>query len=348
MPSNKAHGFVAQVRAVVLTTYPAVAQAVGLDPYAMLREAGIDPLFLADPEARLPASAVSFLLDESARRSRCESFGLQMAERRSFASLGPLSLLLRHERDFRTVLRRLRQYRRLMGDVVDYDLVEEGEEARILVLVAPEVATRQCVELAMGLTCRFLGGAMFGGWHPEEACFRYPPPADPQIHQRLFRTRLRFDAPFNGFVVPVDSLDRANASADSGFAGHALHFVELLAAELPALTLAEQVRGSIASLLGTGAATLSKVARQLGIHPRALQRALATDGLTFGGLVESVRETLSRELLANTDLPLGEVGLLVGYASPASFSRWFKASAGLPPHKWRARSRAAEPNAQAA
>ncbi|MEA3038033.1 MAG: hypothetical protein QOE79_546 [Sphingomonadales bacterium] len=346
MPSINAHGFVAQVRGVVLTTYPAVAEAVGLDPYAMLREAGIDPVLLADPEARIPASAVSHLLTESARRSSCETLGLQMAERRGFASLGPLSLLLRYERDFRSVLGRLIEYRRLLGDVLDYDLVEEDGAARLLVLVTPEVAARQSVELAMGLTCRFLGEAMFGGWHPAGACFRYPPPADTQVHQRLFRTRLRFDAPYNGFVVPADSLDRANASADPGFAAHALHHVELLASELPAQTLAEQVRASIATLLGAGTATLPRVARRLDLHPRALQRALAAEGLTFGAMVESIRASLSRELLANTGLPVGEVGLLVGYASPASFSRWFAGSAGLPPHKWRARSRAAEQEAR--
>ena len=341
MPARNGHRFVAQVRAVVLSTFPAVAQAVGLDPFAMLREAGIDPRALADPEARIPASAVGALIDAAARRSGCETFGLQMAEQRSFASLGPLSLLLRHESDFRAVLRRLIQFRRLIGDVVDYDLVESGDEARIVVLVTPEVATRQCVELTMGLTCRFLGGAMFGGWHPSEACFRYPPPADTNVHQRLFRTRLRFDAPMNGFLVPADSLDRANAYADPELSRHALKFVELLAGELPAQTLAEQVRAAIAALLGTGTVTLAKVARQLDMHPRALQRRLAGEGLTFGGLVDSIRETLARELLANTDLPVGEVGLLLGYSSQAAFSRWFTGSAGVAPKKWRAQSRAA-------
>ena len=41
-----------QMRAVTLTSYLEVARFVGLDPFEMLREVGISPQFLDDPENR--------------------------------------------------------------------------------------------------------------------------------------------------------------------------------------------------------------------------------------------------------------------------------------------------------
>jgi AraC-like DNA-binding protein len=335
MPSISPAGHVAQVRAASLTNYVSLAGSLGLDGLEMLREFGLSPQLLANPESRIPADAASNLLAESARRSGCETFGLRLAELRSFSSLGPLSLLLRHERNLRAVLRRLIAYRRLMSDILDFDLSEQGDEARVLIGVSPEVARRQSVELAMGLTCRFLSGAMFGGWQPAEAHFRYPPPGDLDVHQRIFRSTLRFNASFNGFVIPTASLDRENASADAGFVEHAEHYVDLLCRELPAQSLGHQVRASINVLLPDGVASLRRVAAHLNMHPRALQRKLAADGLNFAELVEKTRADLARDLLAETELPLSEVALLLGYASPASFSRWFAASAGMPPREWR-------------
>jgi AraC-like DNA-binding protein len=340
MPIRTAPSHVSQVRAAALTDYVPLARAVGVDGPALLREFGIDAALLAGPDDPVPASAVSGLLTETARRSGCETFALLLAERRSFSSLGPLSLLLRHESSLRTVIARLIGYQRLVSDILELSLEERGDEARILVEVRAEVAARQCVELVMALTCRFLGGAMFGGWHPAEAHFRYPPPADAQDHQRTFRAPLFFDRGFNGFVVPVESLDRPNAYGDPGFVEHARSYVDLLVGELAPPGLADQVAASIRRLLPKGAATLPRVAAELGMHPRALQRRLAGSGLVFADLVETIRTNLAHDLLANTNLPLSEIALLLGYASSASFSRWFAASAGEPPREWRLHHRA--------
>jgi len=338
MPQSNPVEQVPQVRAVALTHYVAVARSVGLDGFEMLREVGIDPGSLENPETRIPASAASRLITQSALRSGCESFGLRLAELRSFASLGPLSLLLRHERNLRAVLRRMIAYRGLMTQALNFDLVEERDETRIVITFIPEIE-RQGVELGMALTCRFLGGAIFGGWRPAEVHFQYPAPADAQVHQRIFRAPLVFNARFNGFVIPAASLDRENASGDPEFVAHAQSYVDLLARDLPATSLAEQVGTAIKGLLQTGGVTLPKVASQLAIHPRALQRKLAAAGLRFADLVETIRGNLARDLLANTDLAVTEVALLAGYASAAAFSRWFAASAGEPPRTWRLRNR---------
>jgi AraC-like DNA-binding protein len=334
-PTPPRADFVPQVRAVSLSDYVEVAGSVGLDPYAMLAEFGIRPSQLEDPETRISARAANRLLDESALRSGCESFGLLMAEKRSFASIGPLSLVLRHERTLRTVINQMIAYRRLISDVFDLELDEAIETAELRLGLPPAVAGRQAVELTMALTCLILNEAMFGGLNSVAACFRHPAPGDAKIHRRVFRCPLNFDAPFNGFLLASSSLDRDNAFADEGFAGHAQRYVDQLVRELPDTDFAEQVRSAIRSLLPAGQSSLAKVASLLDIHPRALQRRLVAEGIRFTDLVETVREDMARNLLGTSALPITEIGLLLGYGSPASFSRWFTGRLGRSPREWR-------------
>src|SRR3569833_511767 len=79
---------VLQVRAVTLSGYLEVARFLGLDGFAKLTEYGIGPSGLDDPEGRLPAGAVSRLLERSAEQSGVDCFGIRMAECRSFAGIG--------------------------------------------------------------------------------------------------------------------------------------------------------------------------------------------------------------------------------------------------------------------
>src|SRR6478735_9720138 len=116
-----------QMRAVILSSYVEVAKAVGLDGMRMLRQAGISLDDLEDPENRLPAAAVVRLIERSAEESGCDSFGLLMAERRTFASLGPLSLLLERLPNLRAMIRTLLEFQRELNDVVSSTLEDDGD-----------------------------------------------------------------------------------------------------------------------------------------------------------------------------------------------------------------------------
>src|SRR5690606_41830622 len=107
-----------QMRAVTLSNYLEVATFAGLDGRRMLRQAGISLEALQHPETRIPASAVVRLLERSAAESGCESFGLLVAERRTFASLGPVSLLLQRLPHLRAVMRAPISLQRHFTDVV--------------------------------------------------------------------------------------------------------------------------------------------------------------------------------------------------------------------------------------
>ena len=90
-------------------------------------------------------------------------------------------------------------------------------------------------------------------------------------------------------------------------------------------------------LLPGGQCTAQQVAQHLRVDRRTLHRHLSAQGLTFSALLNEVRSELVMRHLRDSDLPLGEVASLLGFAAQSSFSHWFRASFGCSVSQWRAR-----------
>jgi AraC-like DNA-binding protein len=103
--------------------------------------------------------------------------------------------------------------------------------------------------------------------------------------------------------------------------------------------LPARARHTLRRLLHSGRPAMSAVATELGLHPRTLRRRLAEGGTDFGTLRDEVLFAVAREYLEMSDLPVGEVGALVGFASPGTFSESFRRWGGVTPSAWRAARR---------
>src|SRR6185369_6871764 len=134
----------------------------------MLRGAQLTPQMIADPESRIPARSVCNLLEDSARASSCMTFGLAMAECRTFASLGPLSLLLEHLGSAREVIEALTQYRRHLNDILIIAVDDSETENLVRVELKAPFATPQAADLAIGVAYIAVSGASRFRWQPLE------------------------------------------------------------------------------------------------------------------------------------------------------------------------------------
>lgn len=326
---------VPQVRAVCLAPYIEVAGKLGLDPYEMLRKAKIRPEELADPETPLAASAVVRLGEDTARLAGCETFGLMMTETRNFASLGPITLLLQHRNTVRETIESLVKYQRMQNDIIDHVLEDDGEVATVRIDVLPGYGARQCVEFSVAMTVRALRELSDGRWRPEAIHFRHAAPADIGAHKRFFQCRVEFDSDFDGFSCASASLEVANPAANEIMARHAEHYLEMLGGARATASVTDQVRRTINSMLNRSTVTMDSVADHLGLHPRMLQRLLEKEGATFAALLNEIRRELAVRYLATSNHSVTDVGLLLGYATLSSFSRWFAIEFGKSPAAWR-------------
>ena len=94
-----------------------------------------------------------------------------------------------------------------------------------------------------------------------------------------------------------------------------------------------KVENAIAPLLPHGQATIEKVAKELGVSRRTLTRRLASEGLTFRKLLNSLRIDLAKRYLQEKNLPISEIAWLLGYRETSAFNHAFKRWTGSTPKR---------------
>lgn len=324
------------VRAAVLTNYFEVAQHLGLNPHTLLRKVGLSRAILSNPDQRISSDAAVTLLEESARECGCMTFGLLMAESRQLSDFGVVSLLLTHQQTLRDVLRTTIQYRHLLNESLAMYIEDAGNKVIIreeLVTDFP-AASRQAIELALGVLYRMCGALLGAHWHPYSVNFTHEAPQDLHLYRRIFSCPLEFGSEFNGIVCDAADLDYPNPTADPAMARYAQRFVETLpGANEHSIVL--EVRKAIYLLLPMGRATIEQIAQGLGLNVRSMQRQLKDAGEVFSDLVTGVQRDLVIRYMENPNHSLSHIAELLGFGMPSSFTRWFTTQYGVTPALWR-------------
>lgn len=326
-------------RSGVLARYMETAAAVDLDGHAILRRARIDPRMLQDPEAWLPAAGVARVLEDSARLSGRDDFGLLLADSQSFSALGPVALLLAHEVSAREVIVAAIEFQPTISDAVRIGFVEDGATARLSLDLHTSPNSPPLVNYAVAVATTVLIDATGGKWRPTAICFRQAAPRHRETFRRFFRCPVLFEEEFDGCTCDAADLDIVNPAADRSLITFARHLLDLSPEMKAAETFGSRVADSILLLAVYGTPTLDRVAANLGLSRRSVQRRLAREGQSFEKVLNRVRRSLVGRSLAHSSKPIYQVAYSAGFSSPSAFSRWFREEFKLSPSQWRRDSR---------
>lgn len=111
-------------------------------------------------------------------------------------------------------------------------------------------------------------------------------------------------------------------------------------AERHSVTPPSPASGTPSSGASCGNHSVSAYADALGYSRRTLVRAVrAATGETPKGFIDKRVVLEAKRLLAHTDLPIGRVGVAVGFPDAANFSKFFQLHAGATPVAFRAEMR---------
>lgn len=156
----------------------------------------------------------------------------------------------------------------------------------------------------------------------------------------VFRCPVRFDA-------PVDALSYDWNDLSAPLAHHALGDYEAYYTgdpdwfETPGGGASWRERTQQALLdfhkAGDWSPSLEAVAARLRTGARRLRRELYREGECFQEIRSRLRGELAGAYLLASDIPITEIGLVLGFSDPSSFSRQFSAWAGMPPSSFRSR-----------
>lgn len=327
-------------RSASLTDYEHVARSVGLDPFHMLRMAKLPARVLDDPNLMISADSVGWLLEESARLSGQEAFGLLLAETRSLANLGMLALVIREEPTLRAAVQSCVRYMRLHNAGVQLRLEDAGDMVllHVGVNVQHHGVWRQAIEQSTGITLRLLRVLSCNNFRPVRVSFTHERPASLEVHQRVLGTAIEFSQEYNAIVCRGRDLDLPIPAADPTLNREVKRWLDMQLANVRDEP-AQRARQIVKMLLPSGLCSVDRVAQHLGMHRRTLNRHLAAEGESVTTVINAVRAELAEEYLANSKRKLYEVAELLGFSTAGDFSRWFRSQFGKTPSDWAAHYR---------
>ena len=323
------------IRGALLNAFAQAARSLGLDPYHMLRRAGLPVAALDHPDYQIPVDRVQALLSDCAKSAGSQDFGLLVGAAFKISMKGPLGLLMREQPNVRAALEVLQRYLRYQNDNVD--IRTEPRVGGLMVipeLISPRTrSSRQMVDMTVTMYVQIFRGLLGEDWSSECVALADPAPADTGPYEAILG-RVKFGHTENGFFLTDKDLATPLPEADPQMARELARYIESHAPQ-PAATTGEAVSALILRLLPEGDCSVDRVAQHLGVDRRTIHRRLAAEGRSFTQLLDEARREIATWQLIHSDQPLSEVTTLVGFSSLSTFSRWFRQAFGVQPSEYR-------------
>jgi len=177
---------------------------------------------------------------------------------------------------------------------------------------------------------------------PLRVCFRHEAPPDLSLHHEIFGCELHFGCKQNGFLFDAVHLDGPIGGSLVKFKSIFDIYVRAQIRSLTTrdITVKAAVSSAISNMAGTELCTAERIAELLGMNEKKMQRLLRDEGTSFRTEALAARRQLASDMLAQTQVPVGEIANILGYGSSTAFALAFHKATGLVPSEFRALHRA--------
>lgn len=313
-------------------------KAAGGDPERLLRSVGLDPAAVADRHAFIPSAGFTLALEEAARVTGDDCFGLHFGERYHPKDIGPLVYVMLNSPTMAVAFENVARYLHIFNEAATVSFTRSQPYAllRHRLSGVPMHASRQHEEyvLTVGLaTIRLMAGSE---WRPVEVRFEHDAPSLTEEHTRVFGAPVLFRCDGNVMVIEREFCDQQVPTADRRLYPILEEYLERQLERTPSeAPLVVAVGRAIEQAMSNGEPRLGQVARALGVSGRTLQRRLNECGVEYKTLVADIRRRLALRYLADLKHTLSEVAYLLGYSEISAFSRAFKRWTGVAPSEHR-------------
>jgi len=312
--------------------------AAGANPDQILGSLGLERSVFSNPDGFIASSAFTRILEEAARATGDDCFGLHFGEHFNPRDWGTLVYVILNSPTVAAAVENTQRYLRIHNGAVRLSFRIEGQQAHLSFLHS-EIAvdpTRQHNEytMAVGLkTFRIHAGSHF---LPHEIQFAHAAPPHISEHLRVFGSRVLFGCATNSLVFERDLVNRPVPSTDERLYRILKQHAERILGEMPREDdLLAAIRKSIVESMGEGNLKLARVTKTLSLSPRTLERRLKEHGVSFKQVVDDTRRRLALDYLLDRSHTLTEIAFLLGYSEVSVFNRAFKRWTGSTPLKYR-------------
>ncbi|WP_087718027.1 AraC family transcriptional regulator [Salinicola salarius] len=312
-------------------------QRHGGDADRILGSSGVDPELLVQPTLSLDLGSYCQVMENAARESRCDNFGLYYGQQFKPQALGLIGYIGLCSSTLEAALHNwvaafpYHQHDTLIR-LVDADdcwrLDYQVRHGRIL-------CRRQDAELTMGMALNLIRHAAGSNWAPRAVMFEHPRPEQWHDHCKSFDAQVYFDQPVNSMLIPKRDLNRPMPDSDPLLLGVLVDAIRHLDGQRAPQGLLDRVRDQVRQMLSMGEPTLENAAHRLDLSNWSLQRRLSREGVSFSQLLDGVRREMATHYLRQPHLSISEIALLLGFSEVSAFSRAFRRWHDVSPRQWR-------------
>lgn len=299
---------------------------------------GLSVAVAEQPNVYVPVAAMMGVFERSARASGRRDFGLSVGEQMSVPSFG---LWLQYSASAPSLgqgLKRTIATARFHQSVGTLALEREGGFA-VWRYHPPRLnaAHIQHSDHLLHPMLRFVRSFLGPDWSPAWIELNYPRDEQAELIEARLPAPVRFGQSTIGVAIPTAYLSHRGPLQRA----RPITLLDVEAREgLPQFDEPLRSIVSIAMLrLMDGKTDIEGTAAMAGMGTRTLQRFLNTEGLSYRSLLGLVRSQRATALLRETDIPVTQVALALGYSEHANFSRAFNRWIGCSPVSYRANAR---------
>ena len=314
-----------------------ILREFGIDPDPVITEAGLDPRLFDDGANVVPYMALGRLLTLCVARTNCPHFGLLVGGRATILSFGLVGRLMQHSETLGDALRALVSNLSIRNRGAVPSLTIRADTAVFsFAIYQPHVESADQISAgAMAVTVNALRTLDGSDWNPTEVLLPRVVPADREPYRRHFRAPVRFNQEAAALIFPARDLDRRIAGADPLLRAMLEERIRQLKGG-PGSEFSDEIRRLLRTRLASHHCSVGDIADLPAMHRRTLSRRLKGSGMGYRAIANEIRFEIARQLLEDTEIPLGQIAAALGYSEASAFTRAFRRWSGGTPTAWRA------------
>jgi AraC-like DNA-binding protein len=308
-----------------------------IDADEFLRSIGVEPNSVKSPDSRIPIEKYLFIQESAAEYTHDPCFGLHMGEYAEAGSWSILGYLMMNCTTLGEAMEKSGRYSRIIGNLIEATAHLRFTKLKLVFNTPPHAPkmSRHCFESTFSSLVRMVRTLTGKHLNPSEVTFIYPKPESTSEYERVFCCPVFFGHKENSMTVEL-SLGKtpilmANPELLAYFEQFAQDFI---------ITIDRQKEFTKAFIkiilahLDDESLTLQKVAHEMALSVRTLQKRLEDEGVVFSYLLKDIREKLAKKYLRE-DYTVEQITYLLGFSEPSVFRKAFKKWCGVTPREYR-------------
>lgn len=323
------------VRARALSGFSKCVSALGGDPVAILRRAGLSTHALEEEENWISLRRCVRAYELASQALGDPGFGIKLAKYQGASVIGPPLLVARHSDNLHSALKSLARYSAIQNTGYRSQLEVGPRSVQRSIQLHPALRHQadQWMEESILFGIRLISEILGEPLKVLRVRLRHRALRSADQYRLDYGARVDFEQPFDGIEFDRTYLDQSVPNRDV-----MIHrfMVEYLDKRVPDGTddIVVATRVLLETLIPTSQARLEVVAQHMGLEPRTYQRRLQKAGYTFSELLDGQRRLMAERLLQEGRLPLTNIAYELGYAEHSAFIHAFTRWHGMAPTQW--------------